>query len=191
VSKAIRVLARFLGELIRAQHRDQLLLRAGALAYTTLLSLVPLLTVVLVTVSRVQPERFAVVVQAFAAVLPFSPARVQATLTSFAERTAALGWIAVAISVALTFNAFYQIEEVINDIWGVPSAAVGSGAGLSRWSCFGAALLPRWARVFTGCRPASGTRSSRRSAPLPAILGAVVLPPCTAGASHRVTGVPP
>ena len=176
--KVLRVLARFLGELIRAQHRDQLLLRAGALAYTTLLSLVPLLTVVLVTVSRVQPDRVAVVVQAIATVLPFSPARVQATLAAFAERTAALGWIAVAISVLLTFNAFYQIEEVINDIWGVPRRRSW------QWRLVSFAMVLLWGPLLLAAL-GSGLYwlSSRQwypliapiGRPLPAILGAVVL----------------
>jgi len=111
---------RFVAELVRAQHRDQLMLRAGALAYTTVLSIVPVLTVALVMVGRVQPERAAVVVSAIATVFPFSPTRVQATLAAFAQRTAALGWLSVAISVLVTFNSFWQIEEVINAIWGLP-----------------------------------------------------------------------
>jgi len=120
VSRPFSQFTRFVTELVRAQFRDQLMLRAGALAYTTLLSIVPLLTVALVTVGRVQPERAAVVVRAIATVLPFSPMRVQATLAAFAQRTAALGWLAVVISVVVTFNAFWQIEEVINAIWGLP-----------------------------------------------------------------------
>jgi membrane protein len=120
VRRTARRFVRFLAEVGRAQYRDQLLLRAGALAYTALLSVVPLLTVALVTVGRVQPEQAAVVVRAIATVLPFSPARVQATLAAFAQRTAALGWIAVVLSVLVTFNAFYQFEEVINAIWGLP-----------------------------------------------------------------------
>jgi len=111
---------RFVTELVRAQHRDQLMLRAGALAYTTVLSIVPVLTVALVMVGRVQPERAAVVVSAIATMFPFSPTRVQATLAAFAQRTAALGWLAIAISVVVTFNSFWQIEEVINAIWGLP-----------------------------------------------------------------------
>lgn len=116
----VRRLAAFTAELVRAQHRDQLMLRAGALAYTTLFSFVPLLTVALVMVGRVQPERAQAVVRFIATVFPFSPARVQATLTTFAERTASLGVLAVLVSVGVTFNAFYQIEEVINTIWGIP-----------------------------------------------------------------------
>ena len=116
----LRRLLRFAAKLLQAQHSDQLLVRAAALAYTSLLSIVPLLTVALVTVSRVQPERAELVVRAMATVLPFSPARVQATLTSLAERTASLGWLAIVVSVLVTFQAFYQIEEVINAVWGVP-----------------------------------------------------------------------
>ena len=175
---ALRALARFLGELMRAQHRDQLLLRAGALAYTTLLSIVPLITVALVTVGNVQPERVAVVVQAIATVLPFSPAHVQGTLAAFAERTAALGWIAVAISALLTFNAFYQIEEVINDIWGVPRRRRW------QWRLVSFTMVLLWGPLLlTALGSGLYWLSSRQwyplvapiGRPLPAILGAVVL----------------
>lgn len=175
---ALRTLARFLGELMRAQHRDELLVRAGALAYTTLLSIVPLITVALVTVGRVQPERVAVVVQAIATVLPFSPAHVQGTLAAFAERTAALGWIAVAISVLLTFNAFYQIEEVINDIWGVPRRRRW------QWRLVSFTMVLLWGPLLlTALGSGLYWLSSRQwyplvapiGRPLPAILGAVVL----------------
>lgn len=163
---------------MRAQHRDQLLVRAGALAYTTLLSIVPLITVALVTVGRVQPERVAVVVQAIATVLPFSPAHVQGTLAAFAERTAALGWIAVAISVLLTFNAFYQIEEVINDIWGVPRRRRW------QWRLISFTMVLLWGPLLlTALGSGLYWLSSRQwyplvapiGRPLPAILGAVVL----------------
>lgn len=112
--------ARFLGQVAQAQARDNISLHAGALAYTTLVSLVPLLTVALVTVARIQPERAEVVVRAIATMLPFSPARVQATLTMFAERTLSLGWPAVAVSVFVALFTFYQIDEVVNTVWGVP-----------------------------------------------------------------------
>lgn len=110
----------FIAEVVLAQQRDQLLLHAAALAYTTLLSLVPLMTVALATIAPLQPDRAELVVRAIATVIPFSPARVQATLTMFAERTVSMGWLAVVSSGAVAIYAFYQIEEVINLIWGVP-----------------------------------------------------------------------
>jgi membrane protein len=120
VRRFLAVAARFVGQVAQAQARDNISLHAGALAYTTLVSLVPLLTVALVTVARIQPERAEVVVRAIATMLPFSPARVQATLTMFAERTLSLGWPAVAVSVLVALFTFYQIDEVVNTVWGVP-----------------------------------------------------------------------
>jgi membrane protein len=119
LKQAAKSLASFLVELARAQHRDQLILRAAALAYTTLLSLVPLLTVALALVARLQPQRAEAIVQAIAAVFPFTSAQVTATLTAFAERTISLGWAAIVISALITINAFFQIEAVMNAIWGV------------------------------------------------------------------------
>jgi membrane protein len=113
-------LGRFLAELVRVQHRDRLALHAGALAYTSLLSIVPILTVLLVTTARLEPSRAELLVRSIASVLPFSPEQVQQTLAEFAQRTAALGWIAVTLSFLATINAFFQIEEVINAVWGVP-----------------------------------------------------------------------
>jgi len=165
-------------ELARAQHRDQLLVRAGALAYTTLLSIVPLLTVALVTVGRVQPDRAALVVSGISAVLPFSPERVQATLTAFAQRTAALGWIAISISVLVTFNAFYQIEEVFNAIWGVPPRRRW------QWRLASFAMMLLWgplllAALFSGLYWISSQSWYRHIAwlgrPLPTVLSMVVL----------------
>ncbi len=134
--------SRFLGQVMRAQARDNISLHAGALAYATLLSLVPLLTVALVTVARIQPERAEVVVRAIATMLPFSPARVQATLTMFAERTLSLGWPAVAVSVLVALFTFYQIDEVVNTVWGVPHRRPW------RWRIASFLLVLFWGPVF-------------------------------------------
>jgi len=120
VSALLARVVHFLGRVARAQARDNVSLHAGALAYATLVSLVPLLTVALVTVARFQPERAELVVRAMATMLPYSPARVQATLTMFAERTVSLGWPAVVVSAIVALFTLYQIDEVINTVWGVP-----------------------------------------------------------------------
>ncbi len=120
MKRILATVARFVAEVARAQARDNVSLHAGALAYAILVSLVPLLTVALVTVARFQPERAELVVRAMATMLPFSPARVQATLTLFAERTISLGWPAIVVSALVALFTLYQIDEVINTIWGIP-----------------------------------------------------------------------
>jgi membrane protein len=120
LTRYLRRLVRFAAELFRAQHRDLLMVHAAALAYTTLLSLVPMLTVLLVSAVGNDPAQFEQLLGAIGYVLPFSSAQVQKTLAQFAQRTAHLGSIAVVVSFFIAINLFYQIEEVINAIWGVP-----------------------------------------------------------------------
>jgi membrane protein len=173
-----RSFSSFVVELARAQHRDQLMLRAGALAYTTLFSFVPLLTVALVMVGRVQPEHAELVVRAIATVIPFSTDKVQGTLTLFAQRTAALGLVAVVVSVLVTFNTFYQIEEVINAIWGIPHRR--------KWQLrlFSFAMVLLWGplmitMLFSGLYWVSSQRwytsISLVARPLPALLAMIAL----------------
>ena len=56
-----------------------------------------------------------------AALLPFSPATIQQTLAEFAQRTAALGWVAVVVSTIAAVNLIYQGEQVMNQVWRVPN----------------------------------------------------------------------
>ncbi|MGE5235021.1 MAG: YhjD/YihY/BrkB family envelope integrity protein [Acidobacteriota bacterium] len=120
MSRTFRRLAQFFAELARAQHRDLLMVHSAALAYTTLLSLVPVLTVLLVSAVGNSPSQFEQLLGAIGYVLPFTSTQVQKTLVQFAQRTAHLGSIAVVVSFLVAINLFYQIEEVINAIWGVP-----------------------------------------------------------------------
>ncbi|MBP1619780.1 MAG: ribonuclease, partial [Acidobacteria bacterium] len=112
---------RFVATLARAQHQDQLVLWSAALAYTTLLSLVPVFTLLLVMAARLEPERAEALLYTLAAMLPFSPAAIQDTLAEFAQRTAALGWVAVAVSTFAAVNLIYQVEQVMNQVWRVPN----------------------------------------------------------------------
>ena len=165
MNKTLASLGHFLAELTAAQHRDRLMLHAGALAYTTLLSLVPILTVLVVTAARLDPERAELLVDVFAAVLPFSPGQVLDTLGQFVQRTASLGWIAVTVSFLVTMNTFFQVEEVINTVWGVPQRRPW------RWRLASIAAIVAWVRSCSrscsrrcsGSPRSPGTRSSRRS----------------------------
>jgi len=121
VRRVLRRAGRFVATLTRAQHQDQLFLWSAALAYTTLLSLVPVFTLLLVMAARVEPERAEALLYTLAALLPFSPAAIQETLAEFAQRTAALGWVAVAVSTFAAVNLIYQVEQVMNQVWRVPN----------------------------------------------------------------------
>jgi membrane protein len=121
VRRQLRRAGRFVANLARAQHQDRLVLWAAALAYTTLLSLVPVFTLLLVMAARLEPERAEALLYTLAALLPFSPAAIQKTLTEFAQRTAALGWLAVAVSTFAAVNLIYQVEQVMNQVWRVPN----------------------------------------------------------------------
>ncbi|MEW6336099.1 MAG: YhjD/YihY/BrkB family envelope integrity protein [Acidobacteriota bacterium] len=112
---------RFIVELVRAQHRDRIAIHAGALAYSALLSMVPLFTVVLISSAGARPELARRLVDALTQVLPFSPTQVQTTLRELAERTVRLGAIATTLSFLAAINMLYQVEEVINAVWGLPS----------------------------------------------------------------------
>jgi membrane protein len=142
LNKTLASFGHFLAELTAAQHRDRLMLHAGALAYTTLLSLVPILTVLVVTAARLDPERAELLVDVFAAVLPFSPAQVLDTLGQFVQRTASLGWIAVTVSFLVTMNTFFQVEEVINTVWGVPQRRPW------RWRLASIAAIVAWGPIL-------------------------------------------
>jgi membrane protein len=121
VRRWLRRAGRFVATLARAQHQDQLFLWSAALAYTTLLSLVPVFTLLLVMAARVEPERAEALLHTLAALLPFSPAAIQQTLAEFAQRTAALGWVAVVVSTLAAVNLIYQGEQVMNQVWRVPN----------------------------------------------------------------------
>jgi membrane protein len=121
VRRWLRRAGRLVATLARAQHQDRLVLWAAALAYTTLLSLVPVFTLLLVMAARLEPERAEALLYTLASLLPFSPAAIQETLAEFAQRTAALGWVAVVVSTIAAVNLVYQVEQVMNQVWRVPS----------------------------------------------------------------------
>lgn len=103
--------ALFLRTLGRKAARDHLTLYAGALAYTTLLALVPMATVAFAVATRINQEEATRVIQTLAQLLPYSPQQVQESLAVFARRTAALGAAAVVLAFAAALSALMQIEQ--------------------------------------------------------------------------------
>jgi len=100
-----------LRELLRRAGRHRLSLHAAALSYTTLVSLVPTASVVFAGAALVAPEKAAALVKALAQLLPYSPEQVQETLAQLAQKTAALGAVALVLAFFSALSALLQIEQ--------------------------------------------------------------------------------
>jgi membrane protein len=96
--------------------------RSAALAYITLLSLVPLLA----TLAALYRAFFGVeidrIIELVTVVLPYSPGApelttIAQTLTEFVNRATALGYIGSLIFLAIAFRLFLSVETTFNDIW--------------------------------------------------------------------------
>jgi len=100
--------------------------RSAALAYITLLSLVPLLA----TVAALYRAFFTVntdrLVEMVTVVLPYEPGSEQylelvQTLTEFVNRATTLGYIGSLIFLVVAFRLFQSVETTFNDIWRIKS----------------------------------------------------------------------
>lgn len=97
--------------LLRRAVQHRLSLYAAALAYTTLLALVPTAAVVFVMAAKVDPQGAALLIKRLAGFFPYSPAQVQDALLLFARRLTALGGIAVLLAFLSALAALLQIEQ--------------------------------------------------------------------------------
>jgi membrane protein len=96
--------------------------RSAALAYISLLSLVPLLA----TVAALYRAFFGVeidrIIELVTVVLPYAPGApelvtIAETLTEFVNRATTLGYIGSLIFLAIAFRLFLSVETTFNDIW--------------------------------------------------------------------------
>lgn len=106
---------------VRGFFRDRGVDRSAALAYITLLALVPLLAVVASLSRSFFSAHTADIVQIFSVVLPYSSDAVAKTLTEFIQRARTLGGIGFLVFVVLGFRLFLLVEEMLNDVWRSPS----------------------------------------------------------------------
>ena len=93
--------------------------RSAALAYVTLLALVPLLATVAALYRSFFSTHTEAIVQVITVVLPYASETVSTTLAEFVRRAATLGGIASLIFVAVVFRLFLLIESTLNQCWGV------------------------------------------------------------------------
>jgi membrane protein len=114
-----RKLARYIALIIQQAGEDGVLLTASALAFVTILSLIPLLAAFSFIGARVFNQYQQRSMEVFIQVLPYSDKTVVERLGEFLERAGSLHGFGVAAFFFTTLMAFATVEEALNRIWNV------------------------------------------------------------------------
>ena len=117
----------FVREVVREfYHTGEVSTRAASLAYTTLLSLIPLLVAFTYTISKYFQQAFPGLQSQFDTVLnqliPYDSPLVTYHLARFRENATAASTVGVALFMIVAFRLFLAVEGAVNRIWKVPSA---------------------------------------------------------------------
>jgi membrane protein len=112
--------ARFVALTARKSLRDAVGIEASALAYGTVLSLVPLLAAVLFVGEHVFAEYRAQVLAVLRAILPYTEETLLEYIRSFLTQAQALRGLGLAGFVVVALLTFAGIESTLNRIWNVP-----------------------------------------------------------------------
>lgn len=127
----------FLRFLIRHFFEDNCQQKAASLTYTTMLSIVPMLTVLLMILSSV-PALASVRAQIYEVIysnlLPQSSMQVSEYINSFAEKSSNLTAIGAMILFVTTIVTLTTIERAFNQIWRVEDRSGGIKSMLRYWT---------------------------------------------------------
>src|SRR5579859_2733311 len=104
---------------LRQGHEDSILLTASALAFVTILSLVPFLAALSFIGSRVFDQSTDKSLEMFVQVLPYSEHTVTEKLREFLGQAEGIHGFGLAALFATSLLAFATVEESINRIWDV------------------------------------------------------------------------
>jgi membrane protein len=109
----------FAMRVLRAFRANQALLLAGAVAYYTLLSIVPLLTLILIALSEIidQSALLATVGRYLEWLIPGQSAAVVAQLALFLDHRGVIGWVLLATMVFFSSLAFTVLENAMSVIF--------------------------------------------------------------------------
>lgn len=127
----------FLKFLVRHFLEDNCQQKAASLTYTTMLSIVPILTVLLMILSSV-PALASVRAQIYEVIysnlLPQSSLQVSQYINSFAEKSTNLTAIGIMILFITTIMTLTTIERAFNQIWRVEDRSGGIKSMLRYWT---------------------------------------------------------
>ena len=126
----------FLMFVITRFERDHCRDRAAALTYTTMLSLIPMLTVFLVVLSTVPalaPARSRIQDTLYSYLLPESTSTLTAYLNDFADKSTNLTIIGILFLFVTSVMMLSSIEEAFNKIWHVANLRGGAIGFMRYW----------------------------------------------------------
>jgi membrane protein len=126
----------FLIFLINRFEKDYCRERAAALTYTTMLSIIPMLTVFLVVLSTIQalaPARVKVQETLYSYLLPESSTAVTQYLNDFSEKSTSLTIIGVIFLFVTSIMMLSSIEDAFNHIWRVKNLRGGAVGFMRYW----------------------------------------------------------
>ncbi|MEO8381472.1 MAG: YhjD/YihY/BrkB family envelope integrity protein [Acidobacteriota bacterium] len=116
----------FVRELIREFWSIEATSRAASLAYTTLLSLIPLLVAFTTSLkgyfARIFPSFQVQIDSVLNVVLPYQSPQITYHLARFAENASAASAVGAVVFMFIAFRLFLAVEGAVNQIWKVRSA---------------------------------------------------------------------
>lgn len=118
----------YLRMLVRHYLEDNCTQKAASLTYTTLLSLVPMITIVLVifsTVPALQGARERVQQAFYDNILPSTSMQIEEYINSFAQNSTSLTTMGIGILFITTIMTLVTIETAFNQIWRIEDRSGG------------------------------------------------------------------
>lgn len=118
-------------------EQDQCRDKAAALTYTTLLSIVPLLTVFLVILSSIpalEPARAQLQELVYSNLLPTSGSQVSQYLSEFTDKSANLTAIGIIFLFVTSVMLLSTIEQTFNHVWRVNNHRGGASGVMRYWT---------------------------------------------------------
>ncbi|KAB2962489.1 MAG: YihY family inner membrane protein, partial [Thermoanaerobaculia bacterium] len=154
-SSAVLVL---LGRALLRAHRDGIGRRASALAYATLVSIVPLLAVVSIFVAQALREDGGRTLRLIAQLLPYREESVVAALESFVAQAESVSSLALIGFLVTSLLTFFLVQEMLYDIFRVsaPPSPLRRVVAFSALLVFGPVLI---GSVYAGLLYLGQTRS--------------------------------
>lgn len=119
LSERPRRILRFLRLLAQKAVDDEIPTQSAALAYVTLVAIVPLLAALSYFSAGFFTDRQDELVRLLATVLPYTEGAITENIATFLEESRQLRGLAFFAFVITALSAFIAIEKIINDIWHV------------------------------------------------------------------------